>query len=47
MCEVPVTGILDLKSQKTNGRDVHRQNVPKNVDGVKFMATMTKWPIQK
>jgi len=30
-----------------NGRDVQRKNAVNNVDKVKFMGTLTKWPVQK
>jgi len=34
-------------SNNINGRDVQRRNVVNICGQVKFMGTMTKWPVQK
>ena len=36
-----------LVAENINGRDVQRKKCCKQCGQVKFMGTMTKWPVQK
>jgi len=49
--EVPLSTLQELSLKHNynniNGRDVQRKKCCKQCGQIKFMGTMTKWPVQK